>query len=194
MEAGASGTALAFDGYFSKVTLPKAEAPRLTDKLSLEAWVVLGAYPWNDAGITAGEQLKAVQPCGLREKALVGSPCAGPASSQMPSCTSSTCGACVSTSFFSAAPRLPPRPGRIQVQAEARVALQHELRILPAAIAGLARNGDQGDLAFGNLPLDDLANSCSDTAVAPLGPESHRGCIRRRRLPAGDILPRTLLP
>jgi len=48
---GVSGTALAFDGYFSKVTLPKDKAPRVTDELTLEAWVVLGAYPWNDAGI-----------------------------------------------------------------------------------------------------------------------------------------------
>ena len=48
---GVSGTALAFDGYFSKVTLPKDKAPLLKDELTLEAWVVLGAYPWNDAGI-----------------------------------------------------------------------------------------------------------------------------------------------
>lgn len=48
---GVSGTALAFDGYFSKVTLPKDKAPRVKDELTLEAWVVLGAYPWNDAGI-----------------------------------------------------------------------------------------------------------------------------------------------
>jgi hypothetical protein len=48
---GVSGTALAFDGYFSKVELPKAKAPALTDELTVEAWVALGAYPWNDAGI-----------------------------------------------------------------------------------------------------------------------------------------------
>lgn len=48
---GVSGAALAFDGYSSKVTLPKAKAPKVTDKLTLEAWVALGAYPWNDAGI-----------------------------------------------------------------------------------------------------------------------------------------------
>jgi len=57
---GVSGTALAFDGYFSKVTLPGRKAPRLTDELTLEAWVVLGAYPWNDAGIvhqSAGEPI-----------------------------------------------------------------------------------------------------------------------------------------
>ena len=57
---GVSGTALAFDGYFSKVTLPKAKAPPVTDELTLEAWVALGAYPWNDAGIvhcSAGEPI-----------------------------------------------------------------------------------------------------------------------------------------
>ena len=48
---GVSGTALAFDGYFSKIELPKAKAPALTNELTVEAWVALGAYPWNDAGI-----------------------------------------------------------------------------------------------------------------------------------------------
>jgi len=59
---GVSGTALAFDGYFSKVTLPKAKAPALKDELTLEAWVALGAYPWNDAGIvhqSVGEPISA---------------------------------------------------------------------------------------------------------------------------------------
>ena len=57
---GVSGACLAFDGYFSKVTFPDRKAPRLTDQLTLEAWVVLGAYPWNDAGIvhqSAGEPI-----------------------------------------------------------------------------------------------------------------------------------------
>ncbi len=48
---GVSGTALAFDGYFSRVTLPWKKAPEIEDELTLEAWVALGAYPWNDAGI-----------------------------------------------------------------------------------------------------------------------------------------------
>ena len=48
---GVSGTALAFDGYFSKVTLPRDKAPAVKNELTLEAWVVLGAYPWSDAGI-----------------------------------------------------------------------------------------------------------------------------------------------
>ena len=48
---GVSGTALAFDGYFSKVTLPREKAPAVVEALTVEAWVALGAYPWNDAGI-----------------------------------------------------------------------------------------------------------------------------------------------
>jgi len=48
---GVSGTALAFDGYFSKVTLPRDKAPAVKNELTLEAWVALGAYPWSDAGI-----------------------------------------------------------------------------------------------------------------------------------------------
>ena len=48
---GVSGTALAFDGYFSKVDAAQGKGPAITDELTLEAWVALGAYPWNDAGI-----------------------------------------------------------------------------------------------------------------------------------------------
>jgi hypothetical protein len=48
---GVSGTALAFDGYRSAVRLPNADAPPLKDELTLEAWVVLGAYPWNWAPV-----------------------------------------------------------------------------------------------------------------------------------------------
>ena len=44
---GVSGTALAFDGYKSRVACPAAEAPVFTDELTIEAWVALGALPWN---------------------------------------------------------------------------------------------------------------------------------------------------
>jgi len=44
---GVSGTALAFDGYHSAVRLPDDDTPNIKDKLTLESWVVLGAYPWN---------------------------------------------------------------------------------------------------------------------------------------------------
>jgi hypothetical protein len=59
---GVSGTALAFDGYFSKVTLPRDKAPAIQDELTLEAWVVLGAYPWNDAGIVHRSSGKPISP------------------------------------------------------------------------------------------------------------------------------------
>ena len=44
---GVSGTALQFDGYNSEVTLPGTQAPRITDSITLEGWVAIGAYPWN---------------------------------------------------------------------------------------------------------------------------------------------------
>ena len=44
---GVSGTALAFDGYHSVVRLPAEKAPAISDAVTLEAWVALGAYPWN---------------------------------------------------------------------------------------------------------------------------------------------------
>ena len=44
---GASGTALAFDGYHSVVRLPADKAPAISDAVTLEGWVALGAYPWN---------------------------------------------------------------------------------------------------------------------------------------------------
>jgi len=44
---GVSGTALEFDGYTSLVTFPSSKAPKITDALTLEGWVVIGAYPWS---------------------------------------------------------------------------------------------------------------------------------------------------
>ena len=46
-KAGVSGTAVQFDGYTSEVRLPAAAAPTITDAITLEAWVAIGAYPWN---------------------------------------------------------------------------------------------------------------------------------------------------
>jgi len=48
---GVSGTAAAFDGYFSKVTLPFPEAPKVSEAVTVEAWIAIGAYPWNDAPV-----------------------------------------------------------------------------------------------------------------------------------------------
>jgi hypothetical protein len=44
---GVSGTALAFDGYHAAVKMPASAAPGIKDQVTLEAWFVLGAYPWN---------------------------------------------------------------------------------------------------------------------------------------------------
>ncbi|MGB0413093.1 MAG: LamG domain-containing protein [Coraliomargarita sp.] len=44
---GVSGTSLAFDGYTSVIRVPANEAPAITDAVTLEGWVALGAYPWN---------------------------------------------------------------------------------------------------------------------------------------------------
>jgi hypothetical protein len=45
---GVSGTCLAFNGYNTSVSIPADEAPRLEDEFTVEAWVALGAYPWNN--------------------------------------------------------------------------------------------------------------------------------------------------
>jgi len=43
---GISGTALAFDGYDSKVVLDSTNACFFKNDFTIEAWLVLGAYPW----------------------------------------------------------------------------------------------------------------------------------------------------
>ncbi len=59
-EKGVSGTALAFDGYHSKVSLPAPKTPEIKNDLTLQAWVALDAYPWNTAAVvhqsTSGER------------------------------------------------------------------------------------------------------------------------------------------
>jgi hypothetical protein len=48
---GVSGTALAFDGYHSAVVMPVSKAPMPKSQLTIEAWVALGAYPFEWAPI-----------------------------------------------------------------------------------------------------------------------------------------------
>jgi hypothetical protein len=48
---GVSGTALAFDGYYSKVVIPQGQLPEMEDGFTIDAWVALGAYPWRWAPI-----------------------------------------------------------------------------------------------------------------------------------------------
>lgn len=44
---GLSGTALAFEGYYSKVILPGAKAPIFNDGFTVEAWCALAVYPFS---------------------------------------------------------------------------------------------------------------------------------------------------
>ena len=44
---GISGTALAFDGYDSKVFLGPGKSDFFKSDFTIEAWIVLGAYPWD---------------------------------------------------------------------------------------------------------------------------------------------------
>lgn len=48
---GVSGTALQFDGYYSEIVLPAKHAPKVSEAITIESWVALGAYPWSDVPI-----------------------------------------------------------------------------------------------------------------------------------------------
>jgi hypothetical protein len=45
-KAGVSGTALAFDGYKSKVTYRNFNVAEFDKSFSLDSWIAIGAYPW----------------------------------------------------------------------------------------------------------------------------------------------------
>jgi len=45
--SGAEGTALKLDGFSTRVIRRAEDVPELGDEFSMEAWVALGAYPWN---------------------------------------------------------------------------------------------------------------------------------------------------
>ena len=48
---GVSGTAMAFDGYYSQVTFRNAQPPEEPASFTLEAWIALGAYPWMEGAV-----------------------------------------------------------------------------------------------------------------------------------------------
>jgi len=52
---GVKGQALVLDGYTTCVIRSAAQAPRLGPDFSIEAWVALGAYPWNWSPIASQE-------------------------------------------------------------------------------------------------------------------------------------------
>jgi hypothetical protein len=53
---GVSGTALKFDGFSSSVVRKASKTPHLGDEFTIEAWVALGAYPWNWSPIVSQEK------------------------------------------------------------------------------------------------------------------------------------------
>ena len=48
---GISGTAIHADGYNTLISLPQENAPAIENEITLEGWVALSAYPWNDIPI-----------------------------------------------------------------------------------------------------------------------------------------------
>lgn len=52
---GVDGQAMVFDGYTTCVVCPREGAPELGPDFTLEAWIAVGAYPWNWAPIAARE-------------------------------------------------------------------------------------------------------------------------------------------
>jgi hypothetical protein len=48
---GVAGRAVKFDGYSTVIRRKAAEAPALSEAFTVEAWVALGAYPWNWCGV-----------------------------------------------------------------------------------------------------------------------------------------------
>jgi len=55
---GVSGSAIKFDGYATQVVRKAAEAPRLSDAFTIEAWVAIAAYPWNWCAILTQQRNK----------------------------------------------------------------------------------------------------------------------------------------
>jgi len=53
---GSSGRALKFDGFTTSVVRKAEQAPTLGDAFTIEAWVALGAYPWNWCPIVSQEK------------------------------------------------------------------------------------------------------------------------------------------
>jgi len=55
---GVSGSAIKFDGFTTLIRRKAAAAPALSDALTVDAWVALGAYPWNWSGVVTQQNEK----------------------------------------------------------------------------------------------------------------------------------------
>jgi len=53
--AGVKGQALMCDGYTTRIAVPAKLAPKLSGAFTIQAWIALGAYPWNWAPIVCQE-------------------------------------------------------------------------------------------------------------------------------------------
>ncbi len=53
---GVSGKALKFDGFTTSVVRKADKAPKLGETFAIEAWIALGAYPWNWCPVVAQEK------------------------------------------------------------------------------------------------------------------------------------------
>ena len=51
--SGVFGSALVFDGYTTGVTRSADLAPRLTDEFTIDLWLAVAAYPWNDVPVVS---------------------------------------------------------------------------------------------------------------------------------------------
>ena len=52
---GVKGKAIIMDGYTTKIERPASQFHQLDQELTVEAWIAIGAYPWNWAPIAAQE-------------------------------------------------------------------------------------------------------------------------------------------
>ncbi|MBM3293688.1 MAG: LamG domain-containing protein [Candidatus Aminicenantes bacterium] len=50
---GVAGRAVKFDGFTTVIRKKAAEAPALSEAFTVEAWIALGAYPWNWCGVVS---------------------------------------------------------------------------------------------------------------------------------------------
>ena len=65
---GVSGQALELDGIAAHVLVPSANVPRLSGSFTLEGWVALGAYPFNNAPIL--QQQRGAPPASFSASAI----------------------------------------------------------------------------------------------------------------------------
>ncbi|MBT3243960.1 MAG: LamG domain-containing protein [Bacteroidetes bacterium] len=55
MMEGVKGQAIVMDGYTTRIERPANQVPELDKAFTIEAWIAVGAYPWNWAPIAAQE-------------------------------------------------------------------------------------------------------------------------------------------